>query len=111
MHVANEQISLNNRLLHATLHTIPRIYPKGAIDMAIDANDRLYVLTAIGIQCVRSFGLTDVILELPDDSLPLAIAVTDALYVKTEKAVYKRKLCEDCTNSRNLERKYMSYYD
>lgn len=111
MHVANEQISLNNRLLHATLHTIPRIYPKGAIDMAIDANDRLYVLTAIGIQCVRSFGLTDVILELPDDSLPLAITVTDALYVKTEKAVYKRKLCEDCTNSRNLERKYMGYYD
>ena len=33
---------------------------KGAIDMAVDHTDRLFVLTEMGIQCVRSFGLIDV---------------------------------------------------
>lgn len=111
MYVADHPISAERSLLHATLHTIPRIYPKGAIDIAVDANDRLYVLTSIGVQCVRSFGLIDIILDLPDDSSPLSIAITDALYVKTEKGVYKRKLCEECTDFHNPRRKYTSYYD
>ncbi len=111
MHVADGSGSHENRLLHATLHTFPRVYPKGAAAMAVDANDRLYALTAVGIQCVRSFGLIDVILELPDDSAPLDIAVTDALYVKTEKGIYRRALCADCTDFENAQRKYTEYYD
>lgn len=111
MHLANDKISTEKRILHATLHTIPRIYPKGAIAMATDAVDRLYVLTAIGIQCVRSFGLIDVILDLPDNSEPVDIAITDALYVKTEQGVYCRALCDDCTDFANLTRKYAGYYD
>ena len=79
--------------------------------MATDANDRLYVLTAIGIQCVRSFGLIDVILNLPDDSAPLDIAITDALYVRTEKGTYMRKLQGECTDFKNIQRKYTSYFD
>ena len=111
MHVANEKLSMQNRILHATLHTIPRIYPKGAIAMATDAVDRLYVLTAIGIQCVRSFGLIDVILDLPDSSKPIDIAVTDALYIRTEQGVYCRALCTDCTDFKDPQRKHVSYYD
>ena len=111
MYVANNQVATEHSLLHTTLHTVPRIYPKGAIDMAIDGNDRLYVLTSIGIQCVRSFGLIDVILDLPDDSMPVAINITDALYVKTEKGIYRRTLCEDCTVFDTPRRKYSNYYD
>ena len=111
MHIANSQLSLDKRLLHATLHTIPRTYPKGPIAMATDAVGRLYVLTAIGIQCVRSFGLIDVILDLPDGSTPIDIAVTDALYVKTEQGTYRRSLCADCVDFNNPNRKYISYYD
>lgn len=111
MYVADNEISLERSLLHATLHTIPRIYPKGAIDMAVDGNDRLYVLTAIGIQCVRSFGLIDVVLDLPDNSMPIAINITDALYVKTEKGVYRRTLCDDCTDFDTPLRAYTEYYD
>jgi len=111
LYVSNDKISHENRLLHGTLHTIPRIYPKGAIDMALDGNDRLYVLTAIGIQCARSFGLIDVILDLPDDSLPVSVAITDALYVKTEKGIYKRALCDDCTDFSTPRRANISYYD
>ena len=111
MHVADSNISYEKRLLHAALHTLPRVYPKGTIDMDTDGNDRLYILTAIGIQCVRSFGLIDVILELPDDSLPVSIAVTDALYVKTEKGIYRRVLCESCTDFETPKRKHIGYYD
>lgn len=100
-----------SRLTHAMLHTISRIEPKGAIDMAVDREDRLYVLTAIGVQCVRSFGLIDVILDLPDRSKPLGIAVTDALYVRTETGVYRRELCAECVTGEGGQRKHTGYYD
>ena len=95
-------------LLHAMLHTLPRVEPKGAIDMAIDSTDRLYVLTAMGIQCVRSFGLIDAILDLPEGE-PLEIAVADALYVKTDEGVFRRALQPECLYSE--KRKCVSYYD
>lgn len=100
-----------DRLLHATLHTIPRIDPKGTVDMAVDKADRLFVLTSIGIQCVRSFGLIDVILDLPDNSKPLQIAITDALYVKTELGNYRRELREICTVESTEKRRFISYCD
>lgn len=111
MHLNKDNMSYEKRILHATLHTIPRVLPKGAIDMAVSKTDRLFVLTAIGIQCVRSFGLVDVILELPDDANPLEIAVSDALYVRTEKGIYKRMLCKDCVTDNEVKRKNCGYYD
>ncbi len=111
MHPKTEAGIPSGALLHAALHTIPRIEPKGAIAMAVDRADRLYVLTAIGIQCVRSYGLIDVILDLPDVSRPLDIAVTDALYVRTENGIYKRSLCALCVEGTDEKRKFVSYYD
>jgi len=111
MFVNDGNVSAEKNLLHATLHTVPRFYPKGAIDMAVDKADRLFVLTSIGIQCVRSFGLIDVILDLPDSSNPLDIAVSDALYVRTEKGIYRRALREVCTRCDDQPRKFSSYYD
>ena len=95
-------------MVHAMLHTLPRVEPKGAIDMAIDSTDRLYVLTAMGIQCVRGFGLIDGILELPQGE-PLEIAVADGLYIKTHLGTFRRALQPECLHSR--ERKCVSYYD
>ena len=111
MHPSGDLFNVGERILHASLHTIPRFDPKGAIDMAVDKADRLYVLTSIGIQCVRSFGLIDVILDLPDGAKPLEIAVTDALYVKTELGAYRRALCEICTAEHTDKRRFTSYYD
>lgn len=111
MFANDSDVSTHKGLLHATLHTIPRIYPKGAIDMAVDKADRLFVLTSIGVQCVRSFGLIDAILDLPDESKPLEIALLDALYVRTEKGIYKRALQNVCTISDDQMRKFTSYYD
>jgi hypothetical protein len=111
LHAVDVDSSVKPVLLHATLHTVPRIEPKGAIALATDACERLYALTAIGVQCVRSYGLIDVVLDLPDGSVPKDIAITDALYVKTEAGVYKRTLCADCTDFKNPCRKYVCYFD
>ena len=111
MIVGEEAEANQKRLVHAMLHTVSGYMPRGAIDLTVDRCDRLYVLTAIGIQCVRSFGLIDVILELPDDSEPLEIAVTDALYVRTVNGIYRRILCEDCVTQGEHKRKQVSYYD
>lgn len=111
MFLNDDEVSLDRLILHATLHTIPHYNLKGAIDMAVDREDRLYVLTEIGVQCVRSFGLIDVILDLPDGEMPEKIAVTDALYVKTTGGIYRRKLQERCTAETNEKRRHVHYYD
>ena len=110
-HMNYGELSSDKRLLHATLHTIPRHEPKGVIDMAVSRTDRLFALTSIGIQCVRSYGLIDVILDLPDSSAPLEIAVSDRLYVRTEAGIYSRELCSDCVTDGEEKRKNVSYYD
>jgi hypothetical protein len=102
--------ALESGLLHVALHTIPRYEPKGAIDMVVDPGDRLFVLTAIGVQCVRSYGLIDVILDLPDDAKPLAINLTDALYVKTEKGIYRRVLTDECVSKDGPHWRSSDYY-
>ncbi|MBQ9163122.1 MAG: hypothetical protein IJX74_07640 [Clostridia bacterium] len=110
-YVNNGHYENQKRNLHTVLHTIPRISHKGILDMAVDRTDRLYALTEIGIQCVRSFGLVDVILDLPDYSAPVKIAVDDALYVQTEIGIYKRRLCQECITDGDEKRKQISYYD
>ncbi len=102
------EITPDKALLHAALHTIPRQRVPGALGLALDCDDRLYVLTEIGVQCVRSFGLIDAILDLPDDAAPLDIAVADDLYVRTEKGLYRRPLC---SAAREPGRKNASYCD
>ena len=111
MHLNGETVNASCRTTHAYLHTIPKQKIKGAIDMAVDKTDRLFVLTQMGIQCVRSYGLIDAILNLPDSAKPLKIAVTDALYVETESGVYRRPLNEECITDSEEKRKQISYYD
>lgn len=100
------------KYLHGMLNTLPTVFPKGAIDMAIDEEDRLYVLTAIGIQCVRSFGLIDVILNLPRGEAPEMIAIKENdLYVKTDKSVWVRKIRHKAAGRKATAPKHADYYD
>lgn len=98
--------------MHGMLHTLPGIFPKGAIDLAVDTDDRLYVLTAAGIQCVRSFGLIDVILNLPRGENPELIALKGGkLYLKTDKNVWARKVYKEAAGKKPTEPKCADYYD
>lgn len=111
MFVKEDNISLDKKITHSMLHTIPHQKIKGAIDMAVDKTDRLFVLTEIGIQCVRTFGAIDVILDLPDNSNAQRIAITDALYVQTENGIYKRELCKEHITESEEKRQQTNYYD
>ena len=103
-----DPVTPDKALLHAALHTLPRRKVPGALGLAVDGGDRLYVLTEMGVQCVRSFGLIDVILDLPDDAAPLDIAAAGDLYVRTEKGCWRRPLC---SAAREPGRRAVSYYD
>ncbi len=107
-HPTRESASTDERAVHALLHTVPCIKPRGGIDIDVDVNDRLYVLTAIGIQCVRSFGLIDAIIDLPEGR-PLEISVTDSIYVRTDCGIFKRALKPDYVNQNR--RMFVDYYD
>jgi len=111
MFVNNDEISINKRFTHAMLHTMPNQVVTGVIDMVVDKVDRLFALTEIGIQCIRSCGFIDVILDLPDSAKPQKITVTDALYVMTENGIYKRALCESCITDSETKRKHIYYTD
>lgn len=103
------------RYVHGMLHTLPQVFPKGTIDLAIDEEDRLYVLTAIGIQCVRSFGLIDAILELPEAGVPERISFgkddPDSLFIQMCGHVWHRKMrCRALTERPTVPR-HVDYYD
>lgn len=102
----------NKKYCHACLHTLPGIEPKGAVDMALDCADRLYVLTSVGIQCVRSYGLIDVILSLPEGEKPEMTAIAgNEIFLKTDMNIWKRSICSEGRKDYPTPAKYTSYYD
>ena len=50
----------------ASLHVPTNFCNPGVLDMCVDSGDRIYAATELGIQCVRSYGLVDVILLNPE---------------------------------------------
>ncbi len=51
----------------APLHLAHDCREIGALDLCVAADDRVYAATELGIQGIVSFGLTDLILPLPND--------------------------------------------
>jgi len=110
--VNSDRKTEEKRYVHGYLHTLPGFYPKGAVDMEVDSFDRLYVLTSMGIQCVRSFGLIDAILSLPVGEKPEMIKIVGKeLYLKTDSAVWKREICTEGRKAEPTTAHYISYYD
>lgn len=109
-----EDGSLNDRYDLCLLHTDSEALIPGAYDIAVDAHDRIFAATGVGVQCVRSFGLIDVILPLPKDLPAVKIAYDDAeniLYVKDgEGKVYERTLSEQ-NRGDTPSLRAVSYYD
>lgn len=89
-------------------------YP-GAFDIAVDNEDRIYVATEIGIQCVRSYGLIDVILENPFGKVAdrIAVGADGYLYAGCGTECFRRKLNGKTAPdpAEKNEPKQVSYYD
>ena len=80
----------------ASLHLAQDCRTIGASDLCVDASDRVYAATELGIQGMISFGMTDLILPLPGDLPADAVAFggpgRNVLYAASGKRIFKRKL-------------------
>ena len=107
--------SLGGTYVHGVLHLNSNFAVPGATDFCVDAEDRIYAATEVGIQTIRSFGLIDVIITNPENrpAERLAIGNDGYLYAMCKERVYRRLLnnkqpADPMTASAP---KYTSYYD
>jgi len=88
--------SLTGRFVHAVLHMETDCFVSGAFDLCTSSDDRLYAATESGIQSIRSFGLIDAIIPLPDGLVPREIEFDTAdgvtyLYARTGGKIFRRR--------------------
>ena len=77
----------------ASLQTYTDFRYPGATDICGDRYDRVYAATEMGIQCVRSYGLVELILPLPGNIVPLRVALKgDVLYADCGEKIFCRKI-------------------
>ncbi|MBQ4064928.1 MAG: hypothetical protein IJD10_02395 [Clostridia bacterium] len=108
--------SLSGRYLHGAIHTYPDFAYSGATDLIVDAHDRVYAATEMGVQCIRSFGLIDVIVPMPRNAVPQALAITETeegnyLAVSTADGVYERRLSDALKDIPHGHPAPREYYD
>jgi len=86
------------KLTHGVLHHEPDYNHSGAYDLCVSSCDRVFAITELGIQSMRSFGLVDVIAALPDGKLPekieFGITEQNYLYALADGIVYKRRILD-----------------
>ena len=103
------------RYLHGMLHTRGDTVLPGALDLCVDECDRVYAATELGIQCIRSFGLIDVILDNPGGKPARRLAFDPAggpyLYAETDDGCYRRKMIARGKHAEPTEPRFTSYFD
>ncbi|MBQ2279265.1 MAG: hypothetical protein II333_11905, partial [Clostridia bacterium] len=86
-------------------------------DLCASSDDRLYAATEAGIQCIRSFGLIDAIVPLPDGLVPREIEFDTVdgmtyLYARAENRIFRRRWMQGGrVTDTPAELRNMSYYD
>ncbi len=107
--------SLNGKFYHGLLHFYPDFKYTGATDITTDSTDRTYAATEMGIQAIRSFGLIDVIIPLPDRLIPELVEIDENgyLWAKSGNRVFRRKLLSGIRTSPDVQIQpaAASYYD
>lgn len=106
--------SITGRYLQGALHTETDFVHPGAFDLCVDAHDRIFAATEMGIQCIRSFGLIDVILPLPGNAVPKRVAFggeeNTYLYADCGEKIFKRRM-KTPGKTGFSEPKHTGYYD
>lgn len=107
--------TLSAPYLHAALHLETDFRTPGAVDLCVGSDDRVYAATECGIQSIRSFGLIDAIIPLPDNQMPEKIEFgTDGyLYAAAGERIYRRKWLAGgrCDADITETPQFVSYYD
>lgn len=104
--------TLGARYLHGALHLATDFETPGAIGVCVDSDDRLYALTEIAVQTVRSYGLIDVMLSLPAGKPErIAFGGENMLYVQSSEGIFRRRLLTSARTDIPSAAKYTSYYD
>lgn len=104
--------SLGACYIHGALHLATDFETPGAIGICVDSDDRLYALTEIAVQTVRSYGLIDVILSLPAGRPErIAFGAGNMLYVQSSEGIWCRKLLTSARTDTPSAPKHTSYYD
>ena len=97
-----EDGSLKDEVVLAPLYTAFDFRRPGAYDMCVDEADRVFVATELGIQCIRSFGLVDVLLNPPHDGGVRRVAFggdgRQYLYADCGDRLYRRKMLRPAKN-------------
>ena len=86
----------------------------GAFDLCVTEDDRILAATELGVQCIRSFGLVDAILPLPENAVPKRLSLAgNILYASCGDDVFCRKMKVRGTQSteESLPPKHTGYYD
>ncbi len=111
----NSDGTLGGEYMHGALHHKTDFRYPGAFYIAVDMEDRVYAATEIGIQCIRSYGLIDVILENPDGKIAdrIEVGADGYLYALCGSDCYRRKLNGKVAPdpAGKNEPKQVSYYD
>ena len=114
-HSINPDGTLCGAYTQGSLHHKTDFSYPGAFDICVDSVDRIYAATEIGIQCIRSYGLIDVILDNPDGKIADRITIGDDgyLYAKCGDDCYRRKLNGKTAPdpASVTEPRQVSYYD
>ena len=103
---------LKGKHIQSVLHLSTDFKTPGATDLCVDDGDRIFAATELGVQAIRSYGLIDVILPLPDRCIPEHVAFgesdPDYLYAYAKGRVFRRHLVqghaadpEEATEPRN----------
>lgn len=104
--------TLGARYIHGALHLATDFETPGAVGICVDSDDRLYALTEIAVQTVRSYGLIDVILSLPAGKPErIAFGEGNMLYVQSSEGIWRRRLLTSARTDTPTEAKCTSYYD
>ncbi|MBE6608027.1 MAG: hypothetical protein E7633_05695 [Ruminococcaceae bacterium] len=97
-----------------TLHLDKDCRTIGAYDMTVDSNDRLYIATDMGVQCMRSYGIVDIILPLPNDIAANSVMLCGhILYAQSGEKCFARTIIPEELQSdgKNAALRHTGYYD
>ncbi len=87
----------------------------GVFDMLVTDTDAVFVSTELGIQCMRSFGIVDVIIRLPEDAVAEAVDIDEngVIYALVGGKAYERQLSDvkACYPASPTQPRHIDYYD